>query len=495
MYSLYGRRRATASVNAGSLPLSPVVTSVKRGRDWKGAQLTSGVVGGVGLLALMVWLLVARSRNPEDFHDAEDAGTQDGGMAVNAIRQISDPTQSTGGQTVRPGSSKAPAWMEGMAWPTTIPVWQPWSPEERAGRFQSVIDGFFEKASGFSIAEQLHARADKGMEANALLVEVNEENELNLVHSWESPSKKHSRYVSLVGLLEALVRNHKLPKVSFLVVLNDGSETKQAVFSAARHTRGWKRVIPFPVGNSRGWKEGFGLNFTGWDEYSSHWYTSRYPEYPWEKKLPQAVFRGNFPMSEMAQIMGSCFVQCRKTRDWRKTTRGTLYLQTVNHPDLFDVQFTSKAKNFSQIDEIPVNAFAKIPLHESMKYKYVLNVGANADWAERLRNLMFLNSAILRHEAGTQEWFYPLLEPFVHYIPFHVSMNNLVDVVQWGRAHDDLVQQIVRNANAFAANVLSEAAMLDYARLAVHSFAAKQAQGSRGSISLKGPGGRRAAMH
>ncbi|KAA8497943.1 KDEL motif-containing protein 1 [Porphyridium purpureum] len=368
-----------------------------------------------------------------------------------------------------PASSK-----RNMAFPSSVPVWKPWSAKERKERFQGILSDFFSEATGFSEAEQARAREDSSMATNAMLVQIDTNNNVRYLHSWESAENRHSRYLSFVGLMDGLRSRHKLPKVSFNVVLNDGTNAKQAAFSAARHTQSWTRVIPFPVGNSRGLKEGFGLNFTGWDDYAKDWYASKYKQYPWDDKLEQAVFRGNFPMSELAQVIGTCYIQCQKTRDWKLTSRGTLYMVTANRSDLFDVQFTSKPKGMTQIDDVPVNPSAKIPLHELMKYKYVLNVGANSDWAERLRNLLFLNSVILRHEVGTQEWFYPLLEPFVHYIPFHASMDNLVDVVVWAQTHDDLAHQIAQNANAFARTVLSEAAMLEYAKLAIDIFAAKQ---------------------
>lgn len=488
----------------------PVRSPTKRVFDLRRAY-RSGLLGGIALLAagtIVMLVLVSRNIGIISDHQIVEVEVQSGvlsvgdgqipsavlSMAKSSGDGVPKPVASSSSLLSSPAadSSDSFIWKEGMEWPSSVPVWQPWSAEERSHRFRNVIETFFVNASRFGVPEQLHARADQDIAANTMLVEINDNNELTFVHSWESGAMKHSRYASFVGLMEALVGKYKLPRVSFNVVLNDGSDMKLAVFSAARHTRGWMRVIPFPVGNSRGVNQGFGLNFTGWDKYANEWYVSKHEMYPWSEKEPLAVFRGNFPMSSSAQIMGSCYTQCRKTSNWRKTTRGALYLTTQDHPDLFDVKFTSKAK-MAEVDEIPVNTLSKMPLHEMMRYKYVLNVGANADWAERLRNLLFLNSAVLRHEVGTQEWFYPLLKPFVHYIPFHVSMRDLVEVVRWARAHDDLVQQIVRNANAFAQNVLCEEAMLEYAKLAIEAFATKQRLAtSTGGITVKSARGRAA---
>lgn len=100
---------------------------------------------------------------------------------------------------------------------------------------------------------------------------------------------------------------------------------------------------------------------------------------------------------------------------------------------------------------------------------------ARADWAERLRSLLFMNSAVINHVAETQEFFTPLLKPWVHFIPTDIHFDNLVKNVKWARANDRFVQQIVRNQNAFAERYISERAMQQYWEVMLEEFSIRQA--------------------
>ena len=90
--------------------------------------------------------------------------------------------------------------------------------------------------------------------------------------------------------------------------------------------------------------------------------------------------------------------------------------------DLFDVGFHKIGQNNTE-EEIPT--VEAIPFVEQQKYKYMISVGTNANWAERIRLHLFTNSVLVKHEAQCMEWFYYLMKPWEHYIPFDLMMNNL----------------------------------------------------------------------
>ncbi len=98
-----------------------------------------------------------------------------------------------------------------------------------------------------------------------------------------------------------------------------------------------------------------------------------------------------------------------------------------------------------------------------------------ADWSERLRLLLFMNSAVIYHMAETQEFFSPLLKPWIHYIPANLTLQDLASNVEWAIRHDAQVRQLVRNQNEFARRYLSERAMEAYWEVLLEEFAARQA--------------------
>lgn len=78
------------------------------------------------------------------------------------------------------------------------------------------------------------------------------------------------------------------------------------------------------------------------------------------------------------------------------------------------------------------------------------------------------------HEAETQEYFTPLLEPWVHYIPTNLMFSDLVENIRWAVKNDRAVQGIVRNQLEFAHQYISEAAMELYWDIAMEQFAMRQ---------------------
>ena len=55
-------------------------------------------------------------------------------------------------------------------------------------------------------------------------------------------------------------------------------------------------------------------------------------------------------------------------------------------------------------------------------------------------------------DSPETEWYYPLLKPYVHYIPMvtNESWVNLEEVIGWAEQHQEQVSKIVDSATAFA---------------------------------------------
>jgi protein glucosyltransferase len=60
-------------------------------------------------------------------------------------------------------------------------------------------------------------------------------------------------------------------------------------------------------------------------------------------------------------------------------------------------------------------------------------------------------------DSPEMEWYYPLLKPWVHYIPMRANETwcNLEEAVGWAEAHPQEVAKIVERATAFAVEHLS----------------------------------------
>lgn len=292
---------------------------------------------------------------------------------------------------------------------------------------------------------------------------------------------QHGRYASVVYMVESILaeKGHGMPDFTFLVMLNDGHNPTVPTFGCARHWKSWNNLIPIPMGNSRGESGGWGTPIMGWDRYVDSSVKSKRIDYPWKTKINRAVFRGALQMQSYK--LGTCNVEnkgkCVRATKWDQINRGVMYKKSQSRPDLFDIAFTKvRSKNDQGEDQMkgaPV-AGSSMPFVDLQKYKYILNAGSNQDWAERLRSLLFMNSAVILHQAETMEFFYPLLEPWKHFIPTNLMFTDLVRNVKWALLHEPEVQKVVENMNTFADTYITERSMKMYWKLAMFEYAVRQ---------------------
>ncbi len=274
------------------------------------------------------------------------------------------------------------------------------------------------------------------------------------------PKAYHGRYFDLQYLIHRVCKEYKVRDCKFIVMLTDCYATDFPAFSTIRPQQKDKYNIPIPMGNVRGVKEGWGTPIEGWDKYIKK--TIKH-KYHWNKKINKAVFRGQFSMQTYA--LGQ--YGSRKAKHWTEVNRGYLYNQCKDDNALFDVGF-SKIGNPELADQIPT--VKSIPFQDQQKYKYIISVGTNANWAERLRTHLFTSSVLVKHEAECIEWFYPLMEPWVDYIPFSLDMSDLTQNIMWARSNDDECKKMVQNANWLAKEYLNEKTMIKFMKIILDMY-------------------------
>ena len=59
-------------------------------------------------------------------------------------------------------------------------------------------------------------------------------------------------------------------------------------------------------------------------------------------------------------------------------------------------------------------------------------------------------AAVFIADSPFKEFFYPMLEPYVHYVPVGRALEDLVERVQWANAHPAEVAAIAARGQAFA---------------------------------------------
>lgn len=75
---------------------------------------------------------------------------------------------------------------------------------------------------------------------------------------------------------------------------------------------------------------------------------------------------------------------------------------------------------------------------------------------------MFSRSLIFKSDSNRIEWFYDLLQPGIHYIPFHPDGDDLPEKILWAKSNDQNARTIAENSFSFAKQHLLDEEVLVY---------------------------------
>lgn len=167
---------------------------------------------------------------------------------------------------------------------------------------------------------------------------------------------------------------------------------------------------------------------------------------------------------------------------WRKGKRRAVLLAGKAHPEAVHAGLTEDPDGLLSAEEAAYfgTAASFMELEEQVaRFKYLVNVEGNCA-ALRLKRLLASPSAVLFVQSDETEWYYPLLKPWVHYIPVGFRWSeegtpeaDLARRVAWAEANPSRVAGIVRAANAFAAFHLSRRGQKCFAARLLNAYAAQ----------------------
>lgn len=149
---------------------------------------------------------------------------------------------------------------------------------------------------------------------------------------------------------------------------------------------------------------------------------------------------------------------------WRGTTGGfgglkkgrSVVLQLgIDRPDLVDSGVSDWNEDLYGPDQGRLKA--AMSMREQVDtYKYQAWLPGNCA-SVRLALQLASDAAVFKVENDEMEWYYPLLKPYVHYIPItaNETHTNLLGQLEWAEANLDQVKRIVAAANDFAQQFLT----------------------------------------
>ncbi|KAM8903346.1 protein O-glucosyltransferase 1 [Spinachia spinachia] len=148
--------------------------------------------------------------------------------------------------------------------------------------------------------------------------------------------------------------------------------------------------------------------------------------WPWKQKESKGFFRGSRTSPE----------------------RDPLILLSREAPELVDAEYTKNQAWKSERDTLGSPAAKEIPLIDHCKYKYLFNFrGVAASF--RLKHLFLCGSLVFHVGDEWQEFFYPQLQPWVHYIPVKQDLSDVRELLQFVQENDAVARDIATRGKEF----------------------------------------------
>ncbi|KAM9334410.1 protein O-glucosyltransferase 1 [Symphorus nematophorus] len=149
-------------------------------------------------------------------------------------------------------------------------------------------------------------------------------------------------------------------------------------------------------------------------------------QWPWKKKESRGFFRGSRTSPE----------------------RDPLILLSREVPELVDAEYTKNQAWKSEKDTLGRPPAKEIPLVDHCKYKYLFNFrGVAASF--RFKHLFLCGSLVFHVGDEWQEFFYPQLKPWVHYIPVKQDLSDVRELLQFVKDNDAIAQEIATRGKEF----------------------------------------------
>ena len=227
--------------------------------------------------------------------------------------------------------------------------------------------------------------------------------------------------------------------------------------------------IPFPV-----WDSATGP-FHSWGKKVDFLTDLRTSAAAWDERKTQAVFRGGqrscvlYPDTRFRRNGYAHYVATPdKSSEASRCGRNALIYQALksNKTFLFNVSLTSgyPIEAFKYPEAIrPPDTPTFLSTSDQAEFKYIIYAEGHCQWANRLRDLLFLGSAIIMQDVECIESYGIGLVPWIHFIPVDYWFSNLTEALLWGESHPNEVKLMIQKTNQYAHDNVTPEAILRYA--------------------------------
>ena len=191
------------------------------------------------------------------------------------------------------------------------------------------------------------------------------------------------------------------------------------------------------------------------------------------------------PDSEFLSTQG--FVDLKRSIDdddipW-ETKHNTVIWRGGNHGigyDTYSARFDIKSKRGKLLNQreafihitannsmvsahfVNQNDLASVSRKHMLNYKYQVDIDGEVNAWSGLWWKLYSNSVVFKVASHFQQWYYKLLQPWVHYIPLNANLTDFDEKLEWAVKNDDTCKQIAQNGKVFIEQLTYDYAVRDF---------------------------------
>jgi protein glucosyltransferase len=274
-------------------------------------------------------------------------------------------------------------------------------------------------------------------------------NELYIQTSNLSDKAATHRSEAITNTLKRILKHTKIENIDFVITMHDSY--KDAInnfdmppiftFAANKKINKDKNILFIDDYSLYNNKIGYR---TGWKSISKEILKAN-KDYPWNKKIDKAFWRGKLSDDQTDHAYRSKLVD-----------------YSIELPKDFDAKFTQtnspKPKNKLEILYEVISLELSIPPFVSRKdqvhYKMLINLDGYTSTYPGFLWRLLSNSVTIKQETDNEQWFYDAVKPWIHYVPVKQDLSDLLEKVEWIKAHDDEARKIAERSTEFVQNNL-----------------------------------------
>ena len=185
---------------------------------------------------------------------------------------------------------------------------------------------------------------------------------------------------------------------------------------------------------------------------------------PWGTRDEKLYFRGgcNGPTRGWRGPLWPFYPRKRANR-LSASSGGTIDAGVYDHCDSPKLSPLEWAWDAQMEKEMGRNAPKKRiePFGKNCEHRYILHIDGNVA-SSRLASELFVGSTIFKQESFSSEYFYPLLKPWVHYIPVATNLHDVPSKLKWAKEHPRKAEAIAKAGADFAREHLHTSSIACY---------------------------------